>query len=142
MEKLTKKFLTKFIQNPKSDSYTFSNGRELVVDQVDGTDDYDVKVVCNADETKLGLYEGDIIEKKRVALKDLKDVLETMSDYADDQGTGKTYEWCSECEDEVKLPTTLGIYKCPSCNKLIINCSMCIHKECQNCPFSKILAKN
>lgn len=43
-----------------------------------------------------------------------------------------TIEWCPHCETEVELPLKLGQYKCPSCGKMILNCTMCpgCQQEC------------
>lgn len=56
--------------------------------------------------------------------------METKNDY--------TYEMCPYCDKEVELPDTLGLYRCPSCGKWIVACSMCLHNEdCKNCPLEK-----
>ena len=51
------------------------------------------------------------------------------------------YEWCSFCCEEVELPNTLGIYKCPSCGELITPCGMCDPNEanCSECIFKQCL---
>lgn len=45
----------------------------------------------------------------------------------------KSTEWCPFCEEEVELPIELGIYVCPNCGKLIINCSECTTYHCTKC---------
>lgn len=36
-----------------------------------------------------------------------------------------TYEWCPECDTEVKLKAELMVQTCPHCGKRIVTCSMC-----------------
>lgn len=51
------------------------------------------------------------------------------------------YEWCSFCCEDVELPASPGIYKCPSCGELITACSLCDPNEvdCSKCIFNKCL---
>ena len=51
----------------------------------------------------------------------------------------KTYEVCPHCEEEVKLPNTLGVFRCPTCGKWIVTCSMCLPDEidCNGCVLCK-----
>lgn len=50
------------------------------------------------------------------------------------EDTNFCYELCPHCQEEVKLPSKLGSYTCPNCQKLIINCSMCSgDKDCAQC---------
>ena len=58
-----------------------------------------------------------------------------------DYNEGHCDEWCPECDTEVELPPSIGIYRCPSCGKWMVNCSMCyLQTECKcsfpNCPLS------
>lgn len=40
------------------------------------------------------------------------------------------FELCPHCEQEVKLPDELGVYKCPECGKWIVNCCQCLYPDC------------
>mgnify|MGYP003288800029 CR=1 FL=1 len=48
-----------------------------------------------------------------------------------------TIEYCSSCEQEVKLKNEFKIQKCPKCGAYIIPCNLCpIDNECTSkCPL-------
>ena len=46
-------------------------------------------------------------------------------------------EICTHCDSIVELPARLGVYLCPECKHLIINCSMCERDTCHSCHLEK-----
>ena len=50
----------------------------------------------------------------------------------------RTWELCSNCNSEVKIPNDRAS-KCPECNEEILPCSMCNMDvvKCSKCPYEK-----
>ena len=84
-------------------------------------------------------------------VKDLGDVLDDLNKlnkintisprFIEDQfvEVQTTNEQCPYCEEEVVIPSTFSLHKCPNCGKLIKPCSMCDNSknQCRNCPLDK-----
>lgn len=70
----------------------------------------------------------------------------TLADNTNKMNDNITYELCPHCEEEVELPNTLGVHKCPNCGKYIVACSMCLACEesseyCKNCCLEHLAKK-
>lgn len=50
----------------------------------------------------------------------------------------KVHEYCSYCEQEVKLDNELKVQICPNCGAPIIPCSICPTEKCANCPLDAV----
>lgn len=50
---------------------------------------------------------------------------------------GSVTEWCSKCEQEVKLKSIFKVQICPNCGKPIKPCALCDMDKvaCSKCPL-------
>lgn len=58
-----------------------------------------------------------------------------MNKYSKNKNEFPCYEVCPHCEKEVELPSEIGVHKCPSCGKWIVNCNVCplVDDEVNHC---------
>ena len=55
--------------------------------------------------------------------------------YPKKEDEGYVYEWCPECDTEVKLKAVFKVQTCPNCSKPIYPCALCDHDkvDCSKC---------
>jgi hypothetical protein len=78
-------------------------------------------------------------EKVADKLHEISCKVQKVDEDEDEDDNDICYEWCPECEYEVKLKNEFKLQKCPKCRKLILPCSICPtnYEGCNECVLSK-----